>query len=167
MPNDQRRELIKGEIRTMAPAGFEHGSVIVTLTTIINHHVIAHRLGIVAGAETGYVLSTNPDTVRGADVSFVAAARIPKGRLPVKYWPGAPDLAVEVVSPGDTVMEVAEKVDEYLVAGARSVWIVNPKHRTITLHHPGQNPIVLRENDVLVDEQIFPGLSVPVADVFA
>lgn len=166
MPNDQRRELVKGEIRIMAPTGFDHGVVTARLTYLLARHIYERNLGVLLGAETGFRLSPDPDTVRAADVAFVRADRVPTER-PTKYWQGAPDLAVEVVSPGDTHEEVEEKVADYLAAGTRSVWVVNPKRRSITLHRPGQNPVVLRDTDTLTDPDVLPGLSFSVAEAFA
>ncbi|MGH7214797.1 MAG: Uma2 family endonuclease [Tepidisphaeraceae bacterium] len=166
LPGDGRRELVKGEVRTMAPAGFDHGAVIMNLSVPLATYVKAHRLGVVTGAETGFKLSSNPDTVRGADIAFVAASRIPATGRPVKFWQGAPDLAVEVVSPDDTMAEVEEKVDDYLNAGARLVWVVNPRRRTITVHRPGIEPVLLRQSDTLDGQDVVPGFSCRVAEVF-
>src|SRR4051794_31250310 len=111
MPKDEmRHELIRGELQTMAPAGFEHGSVIGKLTFLLARHVYANKLGLVLGAETGFILARDPDTVRGADVALVRAARVPKEGPPKKFWIGAPDLAGEVLSPDDRPKEVARKV---------------------------------------------------------
>lgn len=167
MPGGQRRELVKGELRTMAPAGFEHGRVIMKLAKLLVIHVDDNRLGVILGAETGFALARHPDTVRGADVAFVASSRIPAGAHPLGYWEGAPDLAVEVVSPHDLLEDVEDKVDEYLNAGARLVWVVNPKRRTVTVHHPGSKLMILRELDVLDGEDVVPGFSCKVADIFS
>ena len=167
MPGDERRELIRGEIRTTAPAGFEHGVVIMKLARLLANYVEEHKLGVILGAETGFKLSRGPDTVRGADVAFVAAARLPAGAKPVGYWEGAPDLAVEVVSPSDTADEVEEKVDQYLAAGARLVWVLYPKRRSLTVHRPGGNPVILREPDALDGMDVLPGFRCSLADVFA
>ena len=166
MPTDARRELVRGEVRTMAPAGFEHGAVITNVATPLAVHVKAQRLGVVLGAETGFVLKRNPDVVRGADVAFVSASRIPAAGLPTKFWEGPPDLAVEVVSPGDTVDEVEEKVDDYLDAGTREVWIVQPKRKSVTVRRPGENPLVLREQDVLEGGAVVPGYRCHVFELF-
>src|SRR3954470_24746914 len=90
MPNKGLSELVRGEVRTMAPAGFEHGAVIMNVAIPLGSYVKAQRLGVVLGAETGFVLARNPDVVRGADVAFVSASRIPPGSLPVKFWEGPP-----------------------------------------------------------------------------
>jgi Uma2 family endonuclease len=168
LPNDgMRHELVKGVLHTMPPAGFEHGVVGLNLSTPLDQHVRANRLGIVVAAETGFLIATNPDTVRGPDIGFVRQDRIQATGIPKKYWPGAPDLAVEVVSPNDTVFEVDDKVQEWLDAGTRLVWVVNPKGRTVTVHRPGATPIILTVNDLLDGEQVVPGFSIRVADIFA
>jgi len=166
MTGEGRRELVKGELRTMAPAGFDHGVIIMKLARLLANHVEAQQLGVVLGAETGFRLSRNPDTVRGADIAFVAAARIPPGARPHGYWEGGPDLAVEVVSPGDTLEEVEGKVDDYLSAGTRLVIVINPRRKTVTVHSPGANPVILREGDVLDGGEIVPGFSCKVVDIF-
>src|SRR2546430_3988680 len=90
MPGNQRRELVKGELRMMAPAGFEHGSIIMNLALPLGNYVLRNKLGLVVAAETGFALARRPDTVRGADIGFVAAARLPAGSKPHGYWEGAP-----------------------------------------------------------------------------
>lgn len=167
LPNNQRRELVKGELRTMAPAGFQHGAVILKLSIRLGVHVEKQTLGTTVGAETGFLLSRNPDTVRGADIAFVAAARLPQGLLPTGYFPGAPDLAVEVVSPNDTSAEVEDKVDEYLAAGAKLVWVVNPRRKTVTVHRPQAPLALLGETDTLTGDDVVPGFSCSLAEIFA
>jgi Uma2 family endonuclease len=166
MGGDQRRELVRGEVRTMAPAGFEHGAIIMNLAFLLASHVRQHALGVVVGAETGFVLARGPDVVRGADIGFVRANRIPASGMPKKFWEGAPDLAVEVISPGDSLEEVEEKVDDYLNAGAPLVWVVNPRRRTITIHRPGRDPQVLRESDTLTGEDMIPDFRCEVRAAF-
>jgi len=167
MPSDQRRELVRGELRTMSPAGFDHGAIINNFAFLLTAHVRANHLGTVLGAETGFRLSRNPDTVRGADVAFVAASRMPAAGRPTSYWEGAPDLVVEVVSPGDTHEEVEEKVDEYLAAGSRMVLVINPRRKTATVHRAGSQPLVLREQDVFDAQDAVLGFQCQVADIFA
>ena len=151
----------------MAPAGAEHGGVTHRLAVFLSVHVDANHLGRVFAAETGFRLSRSPDTVRGVDVAFVRADRIPPGGPPAGFFEGPPDLAVEVVSPGDTLQEVEDKVDDYLAAGARMVWVVNPRRRTVTVHRPGANPVVLRETDTLDGQDVVPGFRCAVGAIFA
>jgi Uma2 family endonuclease len=99
-----RYELIKGELLQMPPAGFEHGVTIVDIAAPFGVFVRENDLGVVTGAETGFKLQSNPDTVRAPDIGFVSTARLLQG--PVRgYFPGAPDLAVEVASPGDIALD--------------------------------------------------------------
>ena len=122
MPDDGfRYELVKGELRKMAPAGHEHGRVAIRFSWRLAQHVETNDLGAVYAAETGFLISTNPDTVRAPDVAFVSRKRIEGVKKAEGYWPGAPDLAVEVVSPGDTYTEVEEKAIEWLEAGTLMV----------------------------------------------
>lgn len=164
---DRRCELVKGELISMAPAGFDHGAIISNLQFLLVQHVKKHRLGVVLGAETGFLLARNPDTVRGADIAFVAAARVPTGHRPEGFFDGAPDLAAEVISPGDTLAEVEDKVDDYLKAGSLLVWVVNPRRRTVTVHRPNQPPTLLRDMDNLSDDTVVPGFTCPVGEIFA
>lgn len=167
VPGDQRCELVKGELISMAPAGFDHGAIISNLQFLLVQHVKKHRLGVVLGAETGFLLARNPDTVRAADIAFVTAVRVPAGPRPEGYFPGAPDLAVEVVSPRDTLADVEDKVDDYLKAGSSLVWVINPRRRTVTVHRPNQPPTLLRDMDTLADDTIIAGFACAVSEIFA
>jgi Uma2 family endonuclease len=164
--NDLRHELVKGELRTMAPAGFQHGIVTMNLGTALAQHVKAHGLGLVPSSETGFVLRHAPDTVRAPDIAFVRAERIAAQGRPLKFWEGAPDLAVEVLSPSDTVDEVECKVDDYLTAGTLMVWVINPSRRSFTVHRPDQQPLLLRESGMLDGGDVVNGFSCPVAEIF-
>jgi Uma2 family endonuclease len=159
-------ELVRGELQMMAPSGAEHGGVTINLSLLLAAHVKKHKLGAVLGAETGFVLTRNPDTVRGADISFIRASRIPACGLPKSFWPGAPDLAVEVLSPEDRPGEVAEKVDDYLTAGAQMVWVVNPRRKTITVHQPLVDARMLRSTQTLDGRNVIPGFRCRVAKAF-
>ncbi|MCA1614256.1 MAG: Uma2 family endonuclease [Acidobacteria bacterium] len=162
-----RYELVNGELREMSPAGHNHGRIAARLTGALSRHVEDHELGEVYAAETGFTLKTNPDTVRAPDVSFIRQGRVEEVGDAKGYWPGAPDLAVEVNSPGDTVGEVEEKVGEWLDAGAPLVWVVSPKLRTVTVYRSREDITTLTEKDTLDGEQIVPGFRYPVAKLFA
>ena len=167
LPQDgQRHELVRGELRTTPPAGFDHGAKVVNLTLPLAQHVRAKQLGVVVGAETGFVLARDPDTVRAPDMAFVRQERIPAAGNPRGYWDGAPDLAVEVVSPGDTYSEVEEKVDDWLAAGTRMVWVVNPRRRSVTVYRSRTAIAILAENDLLDGQDVVPGFSSRVGDIF-
>lgn len=164
--NGCRYELLNGELRQMTPAGAGHGAVVVNLTGPLSQHVRARNMGVVFGAETGFIIGRNPDTVRAPDIAFVRRERIPESGLPQGYWPGAPDLAVEVVSPGDTIYEVDEKVEAWLRAGALAVWVVNPKRRTVTVSRADGTTTLLSAGDELTGEDTVPGFRCRVSDIF-
>ena len=167
MPDDGwRYELVKGELHKMSPAGSEHGAVVMNLGAPLGMHVKANNRGVVFGAETGFRLATDPDTVRAPDLAFVRRERIPATGIPKQFWPGAPDLAVEVLSPGDTVYEVEEKIAEWLAAGASAVWVLNPKRRTVTVHRSTDGPRTLSGDDEIDGEDVVPGFRCRVGDLF-
>jgi Uma2 family endonuclease len=160
----QRHDLVRGELRVYPPPGARHGYVGVQLFVRLQAHVTAARLGMVF-FEVGFVLARDPDTVRGPDVSFLSAARIPASGIPDGYFEGPPDLAVEVISPTDRLYDVEEKVDEYLAAGTPLVWVVNPKRRTVTVHAPGADPRVLGQPDTLDGGDVVPGFRCEVREI--
>jgi Uma2 family endonuclease len=159
-----RCELVRGELRRMIPPGFLHGRITMRLTRPIVNYVEAHGLGTVVAAETGFLLGRNPDTVRAPDIAFVRAARGPGPQH--GYFPGAPDLAVEVLSPDDRPGYVREKVAEWLEAGACQVWVVDPRVRTVTVHAPPKKPRVLRETDTLDGGDVLLGFALAVREIF-
>ncbi len=168
LPRDGRRhELVKGELRTMPPAGFDHWARVVRLTLPLAQHVAAQRLGVVVGAETGFALARDPDTVRAPDIGFVRQDRIPATGNPRGFWEGAPDLAVEVLSPGDTFSEVEEKVEAWLAAGTALVWVVDPRRQTVTAYRSRTQVALLAEDDFLDGQDVVPGFRCRVGDIFA
>lgn len=165
--SEGRYELIRGELKHMAPAGFEHGVTIVNLTGPLSQYVRAEGLGMVSGAETGFQIASNPDTVRAPDIAFVRHQRISAGALPRGYFPGAPDLAVEVVSPGDTAPKVADKVQDWLGAGTQLVWVLYPPRHLIEVNRIEGESSTLRSGDLLDGENVVPGFSLPVDEIFS
>jgi Uma2 family endonuclease len=168
LPNDGiRRELVGGELCEMTPAGWQHGRVAGNVAGELRTYVLANRLGVMTTAEASYRLVADPDTVRVPDVAFVTRERVQAVGDPTGFWPGAPDLAVEVVSPNDRYSEVREKVNEYLDAGTRMVIIVDPPSRTVTVYRSRTTRIDLTEDDVLDGDDVVPGWKLPVHDIFA
>ena len=167
MPDDgYRYELVKGILRKMPPAGFEHGIRSLKIGSLLHVHVEKHGLGCVCGAETGFTISRNPDTVRAPDAAFVRREAIERQGIVKGYWEGAPDLAVEVISPGDTYREVAEKVDDWLAAGCAMVWVINPRRETVEVHRPAEEPIVLSGADILEGGDVVEGFRCEVEALF-
>jgi len=167
MPSSEmRRELVRGEVREMAPSSSEHGRITVKFTWPLAQFVDANRLGSVFAAETGFQLARNPDTVRAADVAFVGNERLVAAGATRGFFPGAPDLAVEVISPSDRYTEVEEKVAEWLAAGTQAVVIVNPRNRTLKVHRQGNNVAVYSEQDEFADDVVVPGFRLKVKRLF-
>jgi Uma2 family endonuclease len=167
MPVDNfRYELVKGELIRMSPTGGEHGTIAATLTVIVGYFVREKKLGLVFGAETGFKIAFDPDTVRAPDFAFVSRERIPESGIPKGYWVGAPDLAVEVVSPGDIYGEIEDKVLAWLDAGVRMVIVVNPRRRSSTVYCSRTDVKILSENDELSGEDVLPGFVCKVSDFF-
>ncbi len=167
LPNDDYRyELVAGELIRVPPAGFLHGTVATNFTRLLSEHAIKYDLGVVCTADTGFKLQQNPDTVRAPDVAFVSRERILAEGKTEKFWPGAPDLAVEVVSPSDRFDEVLEKVEEYLAAGSRLVWIALPRTQTILVCHFTREVRILRRDDELSGEDVLPGFVCRVREIF-
>ena len=168
MPDDGfRYELVEGELRRMSPAGHHHGRIGMVLALALGQYVRDKKIGSTYLAETGFKLKTNPDTVRAPDVSFIRQERVEQIGNTEGFWPGAPDLAVEVNSPKDTVNEVEEKVQEWLSAGTRLVWVVSPKLRVVTVYRSLTDIVTLTEKDTLNGGEVVPGFQFPVADLFA
>lgn len=168
MPDDGfRYELAKGELKRMSLTGDEHGSITMDLAFALYQYVKLHNLGRVYAAETGFKLESDPDTVRAPDIAFVRRERIEASGRVQGYRSGAPDLAVEVLSPGNRKREMKEKVEEYFAAGARLVWIVNPKSKTVTVHRSATDSVTLVEKDILDGGEVVPGFQISVSEIFA
>ena len=167
MPDDgfHRYELVKGELITMAPAGGEHGAIGSRTDRRIGIFVEQNDLGEAFNSDTGFIIDTNPDTVRAPDVSFVRKERIPADGIPKGFMPLAPDLAVEVISPSDSYTEVAEKVAQLLEAGTQLVVLIDPRTRTVSLHYDGGIDR-LTEADTLTLGDALPGFECAVGELF-
>lgn len=148
----------------MSPAGFEHGDIGVLLAAALSRFVRKHRLGKVCGGDTGFYIERNPDTVRAPDVAFVRKERI-AGRI-LAFFPGAPDLAVEIISPTDRRRDVEAKTQMWLDTGCEVVWVVDPPRQTITIHSKTEAPRTLQINDTIDCPTLLPGFTLPLCEVF-
>ncbi len=163
LPN-KRTELVRGALVVREPAGYQHGDVAMRLAAAIFAHVEAHGLGRVFAAETGFTLTRNPDTVRAPDVAFISAARLPEPP-PRGFAELAPDLAVEVLSPDDRPGEVLAKVGDWLNAGARLVWVVDPVRVVARVYRADGSESVLGETDALRGEDLLAGFEYPLSAI--
>jgi Uma2 family endonuclease len=161
-----RYELIQGKLRKMSPSGSEHGVLAARILSRLQLHVDEHELGLVFAAETGFRLEQNPDTVRAPDASYVRADRIAPAGIPATYFPGAPDLAVEIVSPHDTAAGIQDKVQSWPAHGTQLVWVVEPRSQTVTVYRVDGSAQVLQRADTLDGEDILPGFQIPLSYIF-
>jgi Uma2 family endonuclease len=166
LPDDGvRRELVRGEVVTMAAAGYLHGRIAAQICRRLGNHAAETGAGEVVTAEAGFVLGRDPDTVRVPDVGFILAARVPCGD-PSTMVDMAADIAVEVVSPNDRPREVAAKAVEWLEGGAQAVWVVWPEERRLQVWRSPSETETLGADDTLTCDDLLPGFSLSLADLF-
>lgn len=161
-----RYELVRGELRALALEGHEHGMLAAEFATGLWDVVRANKLGKVYAAGTGFKLATEPDTVRAPDAAFIGRTRLDEVGPVQGYWPGAPDLAVEGVSPNDLYTEVSDKVAEWLQAGSRMVVVVNPRRQQVFVHAPDADVKVMEIDDTLDGGAVVPGWQLPIKELF-
>ena len=164
-----RYELIEGELRQMAPIGFEHGRCTGKLHGLLIVHATKHQLGDVLAAETGFVIARTPDrraTVRAPDIAFVARGRVPSGADTSRFLELAPDLVVETLSHSDTAVEVEEKIASWLAAGVRVALTVNPASRSVTVYRSPHAMTRLTDHEGLDLDEALPGFRCRVAEIF-
>ena len=162
-----RQELVEGTLYEMEPPGAEHGRVAMVIGALLYAHVERAGLGIAFASEVGFHLASDPDTVRAPDVAFIARERVPATGIPRGYWPGPPDLAVEVVSPNDRHSKVEGKALAWLDAGTRAVAVVDPRLRTAMVHRSRHDIRILTADEPLALGDVVPGWSPLVGEFFA
>ncbi|UCC48832.1 MAG: Uma2 family endonuclease, partial [Gemmatimonadota bacterium] len=161
----KRTQLVKGVLLVREPAGYRHGEVTAMLAKILMDHVDDGDLGRVVAAETGFKLARDPDTVRAADVAFIRRERLPDPP-PAGYAELAPDLVVEVLSPDDRPGAVLAKVADWLEAGSRLVWVVDPRRRLARVYRADGSESLISEDGALGGEDVVPGLSCTLDAIF-
>ena len=161
---DEHYALVKGVVIEEGMCGEMHGSATSNILFPMAIFVRDNDLGRVL-LSVGFILETGPDTVRGPDVSFVVKDRVQK--VGQAYIPGPPDLAVEVVNFNETVPETEAKVRDYLRTGTRRVWVVYPISRTVAIRRPDRITTTYTGNEVITDEELLPGFSLPLSEIFS
>lgn len=163
-PPHKRTELVRGVMRVSEPASARHGLVAGRILVALSSHVRSHRLGEVFAAETGFTLARGPDTVRAPDAAFVSRERLPDP-LPHGFPELAPDLAVEVLSPGDRPGEVLSKVADWLTAGTRLVWVVDTERRQARIYRADGSESMVGDGATLEGEDVVTGFTCALADI--
>ena len=161
---DKHVELVRGVLLVKEPPGYVHGEITARLTKLLINHVDARDLGIVLAAETGFKLTSDPDTVRAPDIAFIRRERLPDPR-PTGYAELAPDLVVEVLSPNDRPGEVLAKVADWLSAGTSLVWIVDPGQQIARVYRQDGSETLVGATEALSGEGVIPGFTYPLASI--
>jgi len=167
MPNTKYGcELVRGKIIRYMPTGAIHGIVSARIGQFLSNFVREHPLGIVFGAETGFYIFQTPDTVRAPDASFVGNEKLAKHGISEKFFSGAPDLAVEVVSPSDKKTDIEDKINDYLTAGVSIIWVIYPKNRIVAVYRQSDVVSILRDEDELDGESVLPDFRLSLTELF-
>ena len=159
-------ELVRGELIMMSPGGCSHGEVCDNLYPLLSLFVRKHRLGRTYSCETGFILEPDERTVCAPDISFVCADRLMKGRYE-KFFPGPPDLAVEIRSPTDRSSDISAKISMYLEVGVQAVWDIDPEAETVTVYRKDCPVKTLDSGGELTEPDLLPGFAIEVRDIFA
>jgi Uma2 family endonuclease len=169
LPDDGEHEyeLVRGRLVPMPPPDWRSSAVAANIMIEIGAFVKQHKLGVCLGADGGFILERNPDTVRIPDCSFVRAERVQREAPARGIWPAAPDLAVEVLSPTNRFTEIAEKVEDYLQSGALLVWVIDPGARVAFVYAPNRPVSRVGESGALFGEDVLPGFTLHLAEIWA
>lgn len=166
LPKDNGKcELVDGELIRMAPSGYEHSDVCIELGVRLRPFARKHKLGRVLEGQAGFWMKSG--NLRAPDLSFVSKDRERKlERLPTGFFNGAPDLAVEVLSPSDRMTDVMKKIIDYFESGAKLVWVIDPEAKTVSIYGSPTDVKVLGQTDVLTGEDVVPGFAIRIRELF-
>jgi len=160
----ERADLVRGVLVIHEPPGFRHGEITARFTSILCTYVDTRHLGRVVAGDAGFKLQSDPDTVRGADIAFVSWDRMPQ-ESPAAFPPLGPDLVVEVLSPGDRPGETLAKIADWLSAGTRLVWVIDPERRLVRVYRLDGRESSVPEDGALDGEDVLPGFSCTLASI--
>lgn len=167
MTFDRPTELVRGELVEYDMPTSQHGAVCIAIAALLYVWAKAGNRGVVFGNDSHVLVDRDPDSVRGPDVAFICRDRLPNGKLPPGTLEISPDLVIEVVSPSDRWSDIFEKIGEYLAAGVREVWVIDPEKRSLSIHQQDAPNFRLTESDTLTQRDVLPGFSCSVAELFA
>ena len=159
-------ELVGGRIVRMTPTNPTHGRIEVNVAVALSRFVRTQNLGVVMAGEVGVFTTRNPDTVRAPDVLFLSHTRDAGRTRRDGFLEVAPDLVVEILSPTDRPDTVRRKLDEYLAAGVRLAWVIDPAARTVHVHPASGEPRSLAAGEVLAGADVLPGFALPLDEIF-
>jgi Uma2 family endonuclease len=166
LPDGNRYELINGELIDMGNSGALHGYVCSILVMALMNYILPKKLGIVLDSSTAFTMKNG--NKRSPDISFVSKEKL-QGleELPDGFLDGAPDLAIEVLSPNNTIAEIHQKLVEYFENGSRLVWVINLKQHYVLVYRSAQEPDrLLKQSDTLDGEEVIAGFTMPLSELF-
>lgn len=166
MGSDSRYELYRGVLHAMSPSRIDPSVVGMRLAIRLGSYIYEHELGVLSGENGGYLLERDPDTVISPDVGFVRSERRALWPGHRGFFPGPPDLAIEIISPSDETGDIRRKQAVYDRVAVPLVWRIDPSQRTATVYKPGQQARHLTASDSLDGEDVVPGFSLPLATLF-
>ena len=150
----------------MPACDWRQGLVVSTIQSFLGTFIHSYDLGLTFGPGTGFLIARDPDTVRALDFAFIAKEHLPTVKPTEAFWPGAPDLAVEVVSPSDRTGEVVEKIEAWLAAGSAAVWMIDPQLQTVTIYRSRTDIQIKTVGDTLEGATLVPGFTCPISELF-
>ncbi len=162
-----RGELVGGELKETMPTSILHGIIAGRIVGLLGIFLMQYKLGEVLTAETGFRLFINERTVRVPDVAFLSNEKLAEIKNVNKFYDGTPDLAIEVISPSETYNDVQGKLEDYLSAGVKMVWIIRPENKIVTTYRTLSDFKILRENEELNGEDLLPNFKCNLTDIFA
>jgi Uma2 family endonuclease len=167
LAEDGQRHELQGGVLVAEPQAFpRHAQIQARLAHSLFDFVSSRRLGVVL-TEGGFLLSQNPDTIRAPDVSFVRADRFDPDEAARRFFPGAPDLAIEILSPSNRPAEIHAKVADFLAAGSRLVWVIDPDRRVASVYRTLLSPRRVGAGGTLDGEDVLPGFSLALEGLLA
>jgi Uma2 family endonuclease len=155
LPGHEDAELIDGEVTEVMPPNPIHGGIAAEITMHLKLWARQNQAGMV-GVEGGFIVRRNPDRVRGPDVWFIQADRVPEPK-PEGFWAIAPNLVVEIISSSDTVEVLKEKLEDYFAAGTQLIWLIYPRFKQVEAHTPDGIMRIFRVDDLLEAKELIPG----------
>lgn len=165
LPDDgYRDEVSRGHLVREPQPGDQHGAITVEMVTILNNWLKEHPIGKLR-THSGFRLSRTPLTIRGPDIAFIRRQRLDTV-LESPFFEGAPDLAIEIVSPSNTASDLQEKIAEYMEAGTYAVWVIYPRTRSVVVHDANGEIRMLSRRDTLTAPELLPGFEFPVERIF-
>lgn len=159
-------ELVRGEWVEVSRPTLRHGDLMAQIVFLLRLYLQRNPIGRVVCGDPGFILERHPDTLRGPDVAFVSKERIPPEGIPDDWFEGAPDLAVEIVSKSQTAHEAGLKALDYLRAGTKMVWVVDPQSRTVAVYTPPNKIQILRESETIDGGDVLPNFQCKVSELF-